>query len=303
MYLVMENMLKIFKNLKTLYKSIILGLILIIPNISHASQNKKFYIGSGSPNAIFYPIANSLCKNFNAKQDEYLCVAKTSKGAASNLNNLHEENIEFGISQASLQQDFFNNKNYKNIIPILGLHQESFSIIAKKSSNIKSLKDLKNKNVNIGNIGSGSRIYFEEISEVLNLNSSEFAKIYEKKSSQISKLLCTGEIDAAVYLVGHPNKIFTTAIDECESELIGLNILERYKIKHNLTEFVSSEISVDNYESQNKKIKTVSIPVILSTHKNVSKDLIEKFVNISKESLMELRQENNIFNDINFELP
>ena len=271
-------------------------------NIKH-DTNKKFYIGSGSPNAIFYPIANSLCKNFNAKQDEYLCIAKTSKGAASNLNNLHEENIEFGISQASLQQDFYNNKNYKNITPILGLHQESFSIIAKKSANINSLKDLKNKNVNIGNIGSGSRIYFEEISEVLNLNLSDFAQIHEKKSSEISELLCSGEIDAAIYLVGHPNKIFSKALDECESELIGLNFIERYKIKNNLTEFISSEISVGNYESQSKKIKTVSIPVILSTHNNVSKALVEKFVNISKESLIELRQENNIFNDINFELP
>ncbi|MDC0857388.1 hypothetical protein OAP83_01585 [Rickettsiales bacterium] len=85
-------MLKIFKNSKTIYSLLTFFLLLgaavfFVPNISYAFQDKKFYIGSRSPNAIFYPIANSLCKNFNAKQDEYLYIAKTSKRAASNLNN------------------------------------------------------------------------------------------------------------------------------------------------------------------------------------------------------------------------
>ncbi|MBL6785216.1 MAG: TAXI family TRAP transporter solute-binding subunit [Rickettsiales bacterium] len=282
-------------------KLVILIFILNINSIN--AENKIFYIGSGSPNAIFYPIAHSLCKNFNSKQHEYHCIAKVSKGAADNLKNLHNNEIEFGISQASLYKDFYNSKNYTNIIPILGLHKESFSILVNRDSNIKSLKDLKNKNVNIGNIGSGSRVYYEKISKIIGLDKSEFSQIYEEKSGDISSLLCSKKIDAAIYLVGHPNKIFQTSIEECNSKLIGLNFFERYRITKHLPEFVTSKLKNDIYESKEKSIKTVSIPIILSTNTEVSDDLVTKFISISKESLPDLKQENKIFNEINFELP
>ena len=73
-------------------------------------------IGSGSKNAMFYPVATSLCNVFNRhnKDKTIICEARISKGAEYNLTAVENGEFKMGISQANLQYDAYTgSKQFK----------------------------------------------------------------------------------------------------------------------------------------------------------------------------------------------
>ena len=284
-------------------KKINIVVILLLLGIGGCTSKQKFYISSGSPGAIYYPTAKALCKNFNKHDNQYKCIALKSSGADNNLKGLKEQKFEFSISQATLQNDYYKNKFAKNTRSVMGLHHEHFSIVVSENSNIKTLDDLVGKRVNIGNPGSGSRIYFEKIMQKKSWLQPDFAKIYEEKSSNLDDLICTGKIDAAIYLVGHPNKIFSKIINDCNGKLLNLNLSDRSFLKDVFPEFKNTIINSDLYKKQPNTVETIGIPVILSTHNKVNVEIVNQLKKFSIENKELLEKQHIIFKEINFELP
>lgn len=257
-------------------------------------------IGTGSKKAVFYPLGSALCKVFNENQDRYTCEAITSKGSSSNLQNILEENITFGISQTSLQDDYYEGD--QRLRSLFKLHDEHFSIIVKRDANIQQFSDLLGKRVNIGNIGSGSRIFLDRIMLLQNWNIDNFSEVYEESSGKISDLFCADKIDAAVYLVGHPNKAFMKMIEDCNGALVGFSKDEQARFETIGSDFASTVIFPGTYINQDKAIGTIGIPTILSTIDSTDPDVVYSFVKTIYSNREELVENNQIFRNLDIKI-
>ncbi len=274
------------------------------------SKEKIITIGSGSENAMFYPVGNALCDIFNKYSEDknIVCKAILSKGAEFNLNSIERGEFDMGISQANLQYDAYNGLNkfskkpLRKLRTLFNIHNEYLTIIAKKDSNIKSFADLRGKKVNIGNPGSGSRILFSQMLDKLGWKLDDFKEIYEESGSNINKVLCTPNMaDAAVYIVGHPNKSFTAMIDDCDAKLVSLSDEEiETFIKLSPKEFSKSFISENTYNKAPKRVRTFASKTILTASTDLDKKFVQSFVKIISEHKDELIKKQPVLSIINF---
>lgn len=258
-------------------------------------------IGTGSKKAMFYPVGSALCEVMNSQNYAYKCSALESKGAAANLQNLLAGKINFAVSQVSLLREYYDGDN--RLRSVLQLHDESFTIVVQKDSEIEEFSDLLGKSVNIGNHGSGSRIFFDRIAEIKGWNYSDFREVYQEPSGSIPELFCGGKIDAAIYLVGHPNEIFSKIIGECGGKIISLSNQEINSFAKIANGFRKTNIGKDIYDGMDTDVQTIGVPIILSTLADESSDLVYNFVESIVGGKVEIAKINNILKVVDVRIP
>lgn len=295
--------------MKIIASSLVILSILILSscrvNSWYKSKEKLtiFTIGSGSNDAMFYPVASSLCKIFNKYNEDktVICRALLSSGAEYNLHAVENGEFDMGIAQANLQYDAYNGLNefsgnpHKNLRTLLNVHDEYLTIIS-KNNEIKSFSDLRGKKINIGNNGSGSRILFSRMIDRFGWKLEDFAEIYEESGSNIKKVLCVKDkADAAIYIVGHPNKSFEFMINKCGATLISLSDSEIESfLPLSPKEFHKSFIPKHTYGAIHQNINTFASRTILSASTKLDKNIVRSFVKIisqHKEELLKLQPE------------
>ncbi len=265
---------------------------------SYSIEGKtKFIIGSGTENGGYYPVAVALCEVFNKHNldKNVVCEAKMSNGAAHNLEAVENGEFDIGISQANLQYDAYNGdksfagRPHKKLRTLLGIHDEYLTIIVKNNSQISSFSDLRGKKINIGNIGSGSSVLFEQMVEKLGWNMSDFKKLYQESGSDIDKVLCPGIADAAVYFVGHPNKSFKQMLSDCDTKLVALSEFEiKEFVSISPIHFHSATIPEKVYESITSPINTFASQTILTASAELDKRIVENFIFVISKYRSEL---------------
>lgn len=230
--------------------------------IMGSTNSYSFSIGTGGKTAVFYPTGKALCTVYNKYYDNS-CNAISTKGSKYNLDHIILDDLDTGISQTELQYNYYNYQNHQALRTIIPLHTEALTIAVAKDSKIKSFDDLKGKKVNIGNIGSGSRVFTEQIISIKGWSLNDFKKIYEKSSMHISDLICGGEVDAIIYFIGHPNKIFQE-IKDCGGRLISLSRKEIKSFSTISKSITKTKITKHLYNYP-EDTKTIGIPIVLST--------------------------------------
>ncbi len=291
--------------------AIFVALSLVLASCETYKNHKKtvFTIGSGSENAMYYPVASALCEVFNKynKNQNVVCEAKLSSGAEYNLDAVENGEFDMGIAQANLQYDAyigakkFTGEPHKNLRTLFNIHNEYLTIIAKKDANIENFSDLRGKKVNIGNTGSGSRILFLQMIKKLGWSLDDFKEVYEESGSNIHKVLCVPEkADAAVYIVGHPNKSFGSMLEDCNTELVNLSETEiKTFISLSPEEFYRLPIPTDTYPNNLNKVNTFASKTILTASAKLDGKFVENFVKIiynHKEELVKIQPSLNVIN-------
>ena len=175
---------------------VIFSLLMLAINFSTFS--KPIYISTGSKVGNYYKFGKDLennCSNIiNIR-------AKESKGSLENIKNVYkDEDYVFGITQGDAYY-LATNIEPKILIKVkklTPLYKEYIYVLVKKNSNIYRIKDLNNKRVSIGKIGSGSWITGRSLKNVYNISFIE--KNFDINTA-ISKLK-NNEIDAVIYVGG-----------------------------------------------------------------------------------------------------
>ncbi|PHS78217.1 MAG: C4-dicarboxylate ABC transporter substrate-binding protein [Rhodospirillaceae bacterium] len=215
--------------MKFVLNSIVFSALLLLPLSGQAADPMRgIVIGTGGPNGVYFPTGVGLCKAVTKTMKNKLpCVAKNSKGSVDNIERLRAGKINFGIVQNDTL--FYALKGYgpfkgKGKFPklrtALSMFTETFTILARKDSGIRTLDDLKGKRVNIGSLGSGQRASMELVMLMKGWTKATFSKVFEFTSSEISGAICDNKVDAIVYVIAHPNPSIKKAAQACETVLV-----------------------------------------------------------------------------------
>lgn len=207
------------------------GALLSMPPTAEAAQ-QFVSIGTGSVTGVYYPAGGAICRlvNKDRKTHGYRCSAESTGGSIYNLNALRSGELEFGIAQSDWQyhayhgtDQFAQQGKFDGLRAVFSLHPEPFTLAARKASAIRTFTDLKGKNVNVGNPGSGQRGTMEVVMKAFGMQMSDFALAAELKGSEMAQALCDGKIDAMVYTVGHPSAAITEMTTTCGVDLVNVS--------------------------------------------------------------------------------
>jgi TRAP transporter TAXI family solute receptor len=216
-----------------------LGIATMLGSGSAISAAKKTFItiGTGGPTGVYFVSGNAICRMIHKEAAEgrkkgrkhgIRCSAPSSAGSTYNIAQITEGEFDFGVAQSDWQYHSYNGSSKKvthnkDLRAVFSVHPEPYQLIAAKGSGIKSWKDMKGKSFNMGNPGSGQRATTELLMERYKTPKNFFKLVTEMTSSEHSKALCDGKIDAFGYVVGIPNSGVSVATEGCGAYIVDLN--------------------------------------------------------------------------------
>ena len=162
--------------------------------------------------------------------------------------------------------------------------------------------DLKGRRINIGNVGSGSRLITERLFQFMSWELSEF-EIHSSKSADLPGLLCDREIDAAIYSTGHPNAIYRQLLDQCGVGLLDFwnKDIARFVAAHQ--EYVPAVIPGNTYPEVPEDKRGFGVQVLLSAHRDLPAAHVAQIIEILVGSRKALEDLAPIYRTINAATP
>ena len=266
-----------------------------------AEAAKRFVsIGTGGPTGVYFIAGNAICKMVQkaagTSKTALRCSAPSTGGSVYNINALRANDLEIGVAQSDVQlhayrgTDKFEGQKFEKIRSLFSVHAEPFQILVGKDSGINSWADLAGKKVNIGNPGSGQRGTFEALMLAHNVDGSYFGATSELTSTEQSKALCDGRIDAFGYTVGVPNAGVAQATDECGARIITLQGKTVDRLVSNNPSYAFSSIPKGTYKTVTQDVNTFGVMATIVASADTSEDIVYELVSAVFDNLAEFRK-------------
>jgi TRAP transporter TAXI family solute receptor len=259
-----------------------------------ADSGKKIIIGSGGKTGVYYPVALAICRLFNANNSILGadCGVESTGGSIDNLNRLRTDRVNFAIVQSDwLSHAHAGTGRFKEMGPhralrsVFSLHSEAFTIVAKANPKIAKFVDLKGQRVNIGNTGSGQRATMETVMKAFGWTRFTFSQVREFSSKYQSNALCDGEVDAIVFVAGHPSGSIKDATTRCRARLIDVVGEPIDKLIADNKHYSRLNIPKGMYRGQDKDVETFGVSAVLVATSETPDMLIDGVVRTIFENL------------------
>ncbi|MCP3871034.1 MAG: TAXI family TRAP transporter solute-binding subunit [Gammaproteobacteria bacterium] len=292
-----------------------LVILLLITRIGSASAGKLRFIaiGTGGPVGVYYTAGNAICnlllksteENPDAGQKGGIhCSAPPTGGSKYNISQIAKGVMDFGITQSDWQYHAYNGSTLPKIEPfkalrtVFSIYPEPFLVVVSKTSNIERFVDLKNKRVNIGNVGSGQRETMKTLMDAYDIAVEDFEAATEWTLTEVSQALCDDRIDAYVALIGVPSDNVAAAVENCGARIISLDTEVEKKLVTENAYYSFTTIPKGTYPSMTRDVVTFNAMATLVTRASVEEEIVYELVRVVMSNLDNLRRVHPVFADL-----
>ncbi len=246
-----------------------------------AIDKKSIIIGTGGVSGMYFPTGQAICKIINRKQRIHgvSCEAKPTKGSVDNIRASFRGELDFGIGRSEWiysayhGADIWNGELHKDLRVIFSTHSESIHLVA--DSKLKTIYDLKEKKVNIGNPGSLGRTDSERLLTAyeIDLKDLDAAQFRSGKAIEIFK---EGKLDAIIYGVGDPSGLTEEAINSRKAKFIPIDGPEVDELIKQFPYYEKTMIDLGWYPKANNRsdVPSFGYKTIFFTKASASDDVV-----------------------------
>ncbi|MFC1557791.1 TAXI family TRAP transporter solute-binding subunit [candidate division KSB1 bacterium] len=253
---------------------VVIGVISGIYFSSHEPWQVK--IATATRGGTYFPLGDGLARILGELGGKHIEKAEVLVTRGS------KDNIDLIISQTDDKADiaFVQKPVLIEAIPevrekvriLAKLYKDVIHVVVRKSSNIKSLRDLKGKTIYIGKEGSGTKIIAKNILDTFGIIPNKNPAT-EVSYSEAAEMLMSKQLDAAIFTAGIPAEAVKKALESDDCRLLDIeDSLEKIKAKYSYLD--EDEIPGQSYMNQPKSLRTLSTEVLLVGRKDLDDDLV-----------------------------
>lgn len=252
--------------------------------IAEDIQHKKIVkIAAGSILEGYYFIGLRLCRYITESNDGIRCEVVPTTGSLENIDLLRKGEVDFAFTQAELAVDAYKGKGYFNnvepfpdMIQLLRLHDEAFTVIAKDKDKILVFEDLDGKKISNGPKNSDSTIAYNILASYYKFKKQP--EDIEIPHEEYANQFCSGKVDAIILMTGHPNSLVNHITHSCESDFVSIEKDKVDKLVSQNQVFKNYIIDEKGYPGINRSETTFAVSAIFVTTNSVPKKLISNLV-------------------------
>lgn len=241
------------------------------------STAKQLRFVTGGESGTYYAFGNVIANHAvnNAGVD---VVALAGNGSQSNVFELEDGNAELAFCQSDVMAyayegtNLFADTGAVSCFSVLGaLYTEQVQIVT-TNPDIKTVADLKGKNVSIGAAGSG--VYFNaiDILSVYDLTEEDIKPTYQSFGDSADALK-NGQIDAAFIVAGAPTTAVTDLATTKDVYLVSLDADHVAKLLESSPYYTECTIAADTY-GLDADVTTVGVGAVVLVRDDVSEDAV-----------------------------
>ena len=171
---------------------------------------RQYTIATGGVAGTYYPIGTGIAYAVNNASAGMVMSVEATGASVANCRLLQNKTCDFALVQTMSRTAAVNGAErlrkqgkLSNIQGVACLYPETIQLITLANSGIKSVSDLKGKNVVMGDRGSGSWFNALEILTAYDLTESD-VKPSAVKLAQAAEMMKNGQVDAAFWTGGAP---------------------------------------------------------------------------------------------------
>ncbi len=260
------------------------ALILLAASPLSAGERFHFFasLGTGPTNGVYYPVGGAICAivNEDLRSSGVRCSSETTPGSVYNIEALRSGELELALVQSDVAfaaykgEGSFLGAPFHDLRAVLPLHSELVTIVARPE--IRQLADLSGKRINVGPEGSGSRSTWNGIQTALGWTQAQAPKIVDMSTDEIGRALCSGSIDAALLVLGHPSPRIRAMLDGCALALLAVDGQAIDALVAARPYFTKGRISGALY-GQGSDIPSFGVTAILMTTANMDSRVVAEF--------------------------
>lgn len=219
-----------------------------------AQEMKFFRIGTGGVAGTYYPIGGLIAdiisnppgarpcdKGGSCGVPGLVAIAQSANGSVANVNGIKSGALESGFAQSDVAYwahtgtgIYDGQGEVENLRAIASLYPESIHLVARKDSDIKSVRDLEGKRVSLDEPGSGTLVDSRIILEAFGLTEDDIEAEYIKPSPAVAKMR-DGQLDAFFIVSGYPTGSVVELASAIDADLVPIDgpevdaLIEQYQ--------------------------------------------------------------------------
>ena len=270
---------------------------------SGGGTGKELRFSTGGDQGTYYGFGTVLAQYITSNTGTKV-TAVTSGGSQDNIEQMTLFNTaQLGFVQSDVMSYAYNGERLfdgaavTNFSTVAALYMEQVQIVTCDPS-IKSVADLKGKNVSIGDSGSG--VYFNAI-DVLgayDLTEEDINPTYQDFGNSVDALQ-DGKIDAAFVVAGAPTTAVTSLATAKDVYLVSLDEEHIAKLQETSPYYSQYTIPADTYEGV-AEATTVAVGAVVIARDDVADEDVYNFVSAIFENVDSLSHDKAKELDLDF---
>ena len=244
-----------------------------------------FSVGSGDLSGVYYAVARAACRTFNARgRPDLRCSPEPTSGSVYNLVMLRERELDFALTQSDWQRAahegvglFAGDGPAPWLRSVASLYSEPITVLARGEAGLAETIDLAGRRVDIGHPASGRNATVQAMLARMDLDLGFFGEVTTHDPRRAIEELCAGRLDAAVFVLGHPNALVAEAIERCGATLLPFRGPRIMRLLEEHPDY--STVTIPSvYEGQASPVPTVAVHATLVTRSDVSEETVAGLV-------------------------
>lgn len=272
------------------------------------AEQQFITIGTGGQTGVYYVVGQSVCRMVNRNSDEHgvRCNAPSTGGSVANVNGMKSGELDMGVVQSDVHFRAYNGEaNFEEdgawgeMRSVFTMHGEPLTVVARADSGVADFADLKGKRVNIGNPGSGQRNTMEVVMNAMDWTVDDFALASQLDAAEQASALADNNIDAMVYVVGHPNGSIQEATTTVDAKLVSVTGEKIDELVDAYPYYTRSVIPGGLYRGNDDDVPTFGVAATFVSHAGVDDETIYQTVKAVFENFDRFKRLHPAFANLN----
>ncbi len=233
---------------------------------------------TGGTSGVYYPLGVALSGVIGKAMPDVKTSVQATKASVENLNLLQAGRGEIAFTLGDTLSDAWKGNEdagfkapLKKLRGIAAIYPNYIQIVARGDSGIKTLADLKGRNVSVGAPKSGTELNARTIFAAAGMSYKDFGKVEYLPFGESVELMKNRQLDATLQSAGlgvSSLRDLATSVD-----IVVVTIPEDVIKKTNDPAYVVATIPANTYRGQTADVQTAAVQNFLVTHEGVSNDI------------------------------
>lgn len=287
--------------MKAICAALLVFLVMVFVGEADAGGRQYVKIGTGGITGVYYPTGGAICRLLNRDRNVHgiRCTADTSGGSIDNLNGILKDRFQFGLVRSDILYNANEGGRTGELRSVFSVHSESLTIVARKDSGIRTLRDLKNKKINIGTDGSPEREAMNTVMKAFRWDTRSFQRVSELPSAEQILALKSGTIDAAVFMADHPSGRIKEATSSCDTIIVPITDSALKRLIQTIPYYRSAVIPGGIYCGADKSVESIGFATTLVTSVQVPDQVVYNLVKAVFDNFDQFRKLHPAFSHLN----
>jgi hypothetical protein len=256
-------------------------------------------LGTASESGVFYPVGRGISKMINKRKLKYglRFITYSTSGSMYNLQAIRNGELDFAISRYDLAYEayrgignFAKQEPINNLRFIAMLYPMPIGLIVHNKSDIKHLKDIKGKRINIGNPGSGKRSVANMLFKAMEWKNSDFQRVTGLATREMGNVFCNNGLDVIIELLGMPAEFYERITQKCMGRFIPIPSDIVLNVQRENPFIQPSDILAGAYPHNPNTVPTFQIGAILLASRQLSGDVVFRVCQTIFDNIDEFRK-------------